>query len=397
MSVALEQPVWLRRVTQPGAAVFAVMFALESLSRSTLAALIPLQAYALLQEARDVSLTYFCVSITGFCASFVIPLFIRRFRRRWVYTAGVVMLMLCGGALATATLTGQIAAMVLRSLAAASLNITLSLYTLDYIRKRDLVRSEPLKAMMSAASWTLGPALGVYLYREVGHGTAELLSAGAAAALLCYFWYLRMQENPAVAAATRPAPNPFHSVRRFVVQPRLRLGWFIAFSRSCWWSMFFVYPSIYMVQSGKGELAGAVLLSAGNAVLFGAAFVGKLARTRGIRRFIIAAFLGAGSVTILAAFAYPWPWVAAGLLLAGALNVMMLDGLGNIPFLRAVRPFERPQMATVFRTYIDLSDLLPAALYSVLLSFFDIRAVFFAAGLWMLIAAFVARHLPKSM
>src|SRR5690348_12655752 len=60
MSVALEQPVWLRRVTQPGAAVFAVMFSLESLSRSTLAALIPLQAYALLQEARDVSLTYFC-------------------------------------------------------------------------------------------------------------------------------------------------------------------------------------------------------------------------------------------------------------------------------------------------------------------------------------------------
>ena len=214
MSVAVEQPIWLRRVTQPGAAVFALMFALESLSRSTLAALIPLQAYAILKEARDVSLTYFCVSITGFCASFVIPLLIRRFRRRWVYTAGVVMLILCAGALATATLTGQIVAMVLRSLAAASLNITLSLYTLDYIRKRDLVRSEPFKAMMSAASWTMGPALGVYLYSEVGHGTAELLSASAAAALLCYFWYLRMQENPAVAAATRPAPNPFLNVRR---------------------------------------------------------------------------------------------------------------------------------------------------------------------------------------
>jgi predicted MFS family arabinose efflux permease len=152
-----------------------------------------------------------------------------------------------------------------------------------------------------------------------------------------------------------------------------------------------------MVQSGKGELAAAVLLSLGNAVLFGAAFIGKLARTRGIRRFIIGAFIGAGSLTILAALAYPWPWVAAGLLLAGALNVMILDGLGNIPFLRAVRPFERPQMATVFRTYIDLSDLLPAALYSVLLSFFDIRAVFFAAGLWMLIAAGISRHLPRSM
>ena len=397
MSVTAEQPVWLRRVTQPGIGVFGLMFALESLSRSTLAALIPLQAYAILHQARNVSLAYFAVSITGFCASFVIPLLIRRYRRRWVYTAGVVMLILCAGCLATATLTGQIAAMVLRSLAAAALNITLSLYTLDYIRKRDLVRSEPFKAVMSAASWTLGPALGVYLYREVGHGTAELLSAGAAAALLCYFWYLRMKENPAVAAATRPAPNPFRSVRRFISQPRLRLGWFIPFSRSCWWSMFFVYPSIYMVQSGKGELAGAVLLSAGNAVLFGAFYVGRLAQRRGIRPLIIRAFIGAGTMTILAALAYPWPWVAAGLLLAGALNVMVLDGLGNIPFLRAVKPFERPQMATVFRTYIDLSDLLPAALYSVLLSFFDIRVVFLAAGLWMLVAAAVSRHLPRSM
>jgi predicted MFS family arabinose efflux permease len=397
MSVGVEQRVWLRAVSQPGAAVFAVMFSLESLARSTLAALVPLQAYAILKDARDVSLVYFAVSIAGFCASFVIPLFIRRFRRRWVYTAGVLMLILCSAFLASATLVGQITAMLLRSLATASLNITLSLYTLDYIRKRDLVRSEPLKLMMSATSWTVGPALGIYLYRTAGHGMAELLSATAAAALLCYFWYLRMRENPAVAAATRPPPNPFESVRRFVSQPRLRLGWFIPFSRSSWWSMFYVYPSIYMVQSGKGEMAGAILLSAGNAVLFGAVLVGRLAQRRGIRRLIIGAFVGAGSLTILAFFAYPWPWAVAGLLLGAALCVMVLDGLGNIPFLRAVRPLERPQMATVFRTYIDLSDLLPAALYSVLLSFFDIRVVFLSAGLWMLASAALARHLPRSM
>src|SRR5205823_3695920 len=245
------------------------------------------------------------------------------------------------------------AAMLLRSLAAASLNITLSLYVLDYIRRRDLVRSEPLKLFMSAFSWTLGPSLGVYLYKEVGHGSAELLSGGASILLLIYFWYLRIKDNPAVAAATKRAPNPFKSIRRFLQQPRLRLGWFIPFSRSCWWSMFFVYPQIYMVQSGKGELAAAVLLSAGNAVLFGVAFIGKLAQRQGIRPLIVGAFAGAGSLTVGAGLAYSWPWVVATLLLAGALCCMVLDGLGNIPFLRAVRSLERPQMTTVFRTYID--------------------------------------------
>jgi hypothetical protein len=397
MSMVGEQPVWLRAVTRPGATVFGLMFALESLARAVLATLIPLQAYAILKQARDVSLVYFAVSIVGFTVSFAIPFFIRRFRRRWVYTAGALMLIASSACLATFTLTGQVAAMLLSSLAAASLNITLSLYVLDYIRKRDLVRSEPLKLLMSAFSWTLGPSLGVYLYNEIGHDSAEMLSAGAAATQLVYFWYLRIKDNPAVAAATKAAPNPFKSIRRFVAQPRLRLGWFIPFSRSCWWSMFFIYPQIYMVQSGKGELAAAIVLSLGNAVLFGVAFIGKLAQRRGIRFLIRSAFIGSGSLTVAAGFAYDWPWVVAGLLLLGALNVMVLDGLGNIPFLRAVRPLERPQMATVFRTYIDLSSLLPAALYSVLLSFFDIRAVFFACGAWMLIAAFVARYLPRRM
>ena len=397
MSMVGEQSVWLRAVTRPGAAVFGLMFALESLSRAVLAALIPLQAYAILKEARDVSLTYFAVSIFGFSVSFAIPFCIRRFRRRWVYSGGVVMLIFSAAALTTFTLTGQIAAMLLRSLAAASLNITLSLYVLDYIRRRDLVRSEPLKLFMSAFSWTLGPSLGVYLYKEVGHGSAELLSGCASILLLIYFWYLRIKDNPAVAAATKRAPNPFKSIRRFLQQPRLRLGWFIPFSRSCWWSMFFVYPQIYMVQSGKGELAAAVLLSAGNAVLFGVAFIGKLAQRQGIRPLIVGAFASAGSLTVGAGFAYSWPWVVAALLLAGALCCMVLDGLGNIPFLRAVRSLERPQMTTVFRTYIDLSDLLPAALYSVLLSFFDIRAVFFACGSWMLVAALVSRYLPRRM
>ena len=397
MAMVGEQSAWLRTVTRPGAAVFAIMFTLESLARAVLAAIIPLQAYTILKEARDVSLTYFSVAIIGLVASFVIPLLIRRFRRRWVYTAGVVMLIASASSLATSTLVGQIVAMLLRSLAAASLNITLSLYVLDYIHKRDMIRSEPLKLMMSAFSWSLGPLLGVYLYNQVGHGAAAMLSIAPAAALLVYFWYLRIQDNPAVAAATRPAPNPLRNIRRFLEQPRLRLAWFITFSRSVWWGMFFVYPSIYMLQSGKSEMDAAILLSAGNAVLLGAVWIGRLAQSRGIRRLLIGAFIGSGVTTLATVLFYGSPWVVGGLLLAGALNVMVQDGLGNIPFLRAVRPLERPQMATVFRTYIDAADVLPAAFYSVLLSFFDIRAVFIACGLWMLLAAFVTRHLPRSM
>jgi hypothetical protein len=62
-----------------------------------------------------------------------------------------------------------------------------------------------------------------------------------------------------------------------------------------------------------------------------------------------------------------------------------------------VRAFERPQMTTVFRTYIDFSDLLPAGLFALLLTFFDFRAVFIAAALWMFAIGWIARYLPRRM
>ena len=120
-------PLWLRAVSRPGAVVFAIMFTLESFARGLIATLIPLQAYSLLHHARDVSILYTVVGIVGLASSFAIPALIRRFRRRWVYTAGIVALLLAALLLASATLLGQIGAMLTRAFGAAALNITLSL------------------------------------------------------------------------------------------------------------------------------------------------------------------------------------------------------------------------------------------------------------------------------
>src|SRR4051794_36972895 len=128
-----------------------------------------------------------------------------------------------------------------------------------------------------------------------------------------------MQDNPAVRPATRPAPSPLANIARFVAQPRLRLGWIIPVGRSSWWSMFFVYPPLYMVTSGQGKLAGALLVSAGNALLVLTPIVGRFAARHGLRRPVIAAFVLLGTATILAAVAYGLPRAVAGLLLVGAL------------------------------------------------------------------------------
>ncbi|MGH6933659.1 MAG: MFS transporter, partial [Dongiaceae bacterium] len=377
-----DQPIWLKTVTTPGAMVFAIMFTLESLARATLWTIVPLQAYALLGSERDVTLLNLGVSVFGTVAGLTVPLLIRGYRRRWVYSLGVAMTILAAILIATGTIGGQIGGMLARAFGGAASSIALTLYVMDYIRRRDLVYSEPLRMKLSAGAWASGPFLGVFLNDWIGPGTGESLTVLSGVVLLAYFWFLRINDNPAVAAATQPPPNPLKSIARFVAQPRLRLGWFIPFGRSCWWSMFGTYPPIYMVQQfgggvdEPGRLYGSLLVSVANGLLFGAPFAGRLAAKFGLRRPVIWAFVGMGVLTCIAALFYETPMAVTACLLLAAVGAMVLDALGGIPFLRSVHPYERPQMTAVYRTYIDLSDLLPAALFAFLLSYFDIRAVF---------------------
>src|SRR5204862_3566870 len=102
----------------------------------------------------------------------------RDLARRWAYTLGVGALITACIALATFTLPGQVVGMYLRNAGAAILNISLSLYILDHIRRADLVRSEPLRLTLSTLSWTVGPFLGVWLSERSGHWSPQALSPG---------------------------------------------------------------------------------------------------------------------------------------------------------------------------------------------------------------------------
>jgi len=381
----------------PGAFVFAMLFTLESLARALVATAIPLQAYALFHEKSAVSAAYTVAGIVSLLGSLAIPLLINRLSRRFVYSGGILVAMAAMAALATETVPGQLGGMMSRNLGTAATAITLMLYVLDYIPRHGLVRSEPLRLFVSCLAWGIGPWAGVEIYKHAGMAPLAGLAIAVYAALLGYFWFLRLIENPAVAASTRKPPHPLASIRRFVVQPRLRLAWLIAFGRSTWWSMFFVYAPLYIVTRGVDARWSAVLVGAGNILLIYTPLISRLARRVGVRRPIICAFLGAGAATLLAAALSTGPWVTAALLLLGAAFTVVLDALGNIPFLRAVRPLERPQMTTVYRTYIDLAELLPSAFYTVLLLYFDFRAVFVASGCFMLAIAGFTLFLPKRL
>jgi hypothetical protein len=85
-------------------------------------------------------------------------------------------------------------------------------------------------------------------------------------------------------------------------------------------------------------------------------------------------------------------------MVAAAFFVAIIDGLGPVPFLRAVRTRERATMTAVYRTYLDASELLPPLAYVFLFMLGGFAAAF--AGLAVLLALIgllTLRHLPRGM
>lgn len=399
MVSSVRNPIWLPAAPRPNALSFGLLFAVESIARASISAVVTVQAYDLLLSSQKVSLLFTVVGVISLGGTLLVPMLIRWTARRFAYTFGALCLIASGALFATFTIEGQAAAMVMRIFGAACLNITTSLYILDHIRKSDLVRSEPLRLSLSTFSWTIGPGLGVWLYATYGVWAPQIFSAASTVVLLAMFWYMRLSENPAIKPGASRASNPLRSVRRFAEQPRLRLAWLIAFGRSCFWSSFFIYSPLLMITSGLGKEVGGLLVSAGNAVLVTAIVFGRIAERFGVRTVIVAAFAGMALATVGAGFAgTDLPVLAAILLLMACFGAAALDGVGGIPFLRSVRYFERAEMTGVYRTYLDISDLLPPFLFSLVLLFLPLGAVFVVLGLWLAVCGWIAwRYMPKSM
>lgn len=403
----VNQPLFIRSLAKPGAGVFAMLFTLDSIGRAIISTVLSLQAYDLYQEAFGatesrpwVSASFLLTSFISLLFNLVSPSFIQAFRRRWFYLGGIVLGIIAVFLLATDTIPGQVSGMICRAISAAACRIALLLYIMDYIPRHQLVKSEPLRLALSCVAWGLGPLLGVVLYKQHGSIGPAMISATSYVVLIVYFLYLRLRDDPALVPpgnALKQFRNPLRNIRHFIGQKRLVLAWTIAFGRSAWWSMFFVYPALYLTDHHVDQFYAGLVVGIGNALLITAPVIGMVAQRIGIRAPLVYGLFFGGIVTLAIPFFYDYPLIVSILLLFGASAIIVLDALGNIPFMRFVRARERNQMSPIFQTYIDFSDLAPSTLYTLLLWQFDFRAVFLTSGLLTILAGIVATYLPKRL
>lgn len=381
---------------RPGPYAFAGLYAIDSLTRGLIASIIPLEALAVTGSERGVAILGFVVAVGALATRFWVPPLIRRFGRRRVFLIGAVLTMSVPLLIWSTTLAGQASGQLARLFAVACFRITTDLYIMELIPRRELVRAEPIKISAAALGWAVGPVTGMTLFLGVGPWAAFLASTVLGSLTVAYFLALGFRDVARTAALPR-AVSPLRHARRFLAQPRLRLAWLISFARSLWWMSLYTYGPIYVVTQGGGPEMASWTVSIASAMLFFSLLYGRIGRRFGVRATIVAGFTGSALCAAGIALTFGHPTVGAALLVCGTLSCAAVDAVGNIPFMRAVRARERPEMTMLQTTSRDAADLVPQAVFAVLLSFFDLWSVFAAIALTLLLVAWFARWVPRSM
>ena len=231
----------------------------------------------------------------------------------------------------------------------------------------------------AAAPWALGPVAGVWA-RGVWEPLPFVISGIFAIFLLLIFWVLRLGNGKQITRAKGPAVNPLAYLGRFFAQPRLIAGWLFAVLRSCGWWVYVVYLPIFCLEAGLSDKLGGIILSMSNALLFLTPVVSRVTTRLTVRRSVIWAFGLCSAGFIGSALASPWPWAAVVLMASASAMLVVLDVVGGLPFMMAVKPSERTEMAAIYSSFRDVSGILtPGAAYLVLLVF-PLSGIFAASG-----------------
>ena len=391
-------PEWLRHPPAgvgrtPSARAFAALSGIEALIRGTLLSVLPLALYAQLGDARTVSAIYLAVGVISLVFGLLLPWINRLVPRRWLYTFGAWLYGLgCG----FGTLGGDfvLPALLFCTLATVTCFVCLNAYVLDYIAKVELGRTETLRMFYSAFAWTAGPVSGVLLW-QVWAPAPFVLGGVFALVLIAVFWWLRLGNGKLIARARAPAPNPLAFLGRFAAQPRLIAGWLFAVLRSCGWWVYIVYLPIYAIENGLPERLGGAVVSLTNALLFTTPLILLMVQRSSVRRAVRAGFLVAGAGFLLAGL-LPVPVAVVASLVLASCCLILLDVAGGLPFLMAVKPSERTEMAAVYSSFRDVSGILTPGVGALILLVAPVQGLFVAAGVGLLAMFAVAGQLhPK--
>lgn len=368
---------------------------LEAVSRGMLVGIIPVLLYETFQDKSIVASVYFAGALMTMLITLNLAVIERVVPRRWIMSCAFVFLIVSAFLfLSTHTLAITIG-IGLRSAAASIFTVCVSLYVMDYIRKQEFTNAESKRMLYNGFAWVVSPLLGSWLWHKGYFHQPFVIAMLFALLAASYFWHLRLGDNPVIQPAKSSMINPVQAVRRYFGQKRLRIAYLISISRSSFWVTLFVYGPIYTLEAGLPGWVGGALLSFVSGLLFFSPLIGKLARIVGTRTLICTGLMVCSvSLITLASLGDPTPAGVAFFILASC-GAIILDVLGNIPFMRSVKLRERSAMTVVFSTWREGSELATPAIIGLTLLVAPMWVFYLLLALVLLLTAYLTTFLPR--
>ena len=367
----------------------------EGFGRSLIVGIIPLLALESLGSKELVTRAYLLASLLTLLVTLNFATLERLLRRRWVVTLGAgfsvaaALILIFGQGFSVAVAIG------LQSAAASLFSVCISLYIMDYIGKKQLIFTESKRLLYTGFAWMIGPTLGLWLWDNWYQWSPFVLAASTAVAMISYFWYLRLGDNAVIRPAKQTPSNVFKIIPRFFSQLALRIAYWVTLSRAIFWMTLFIYGPIYVVEAGLPTWVAGGLLSIVSALLLASPMIRRLASRHGTRPILIMALtLASAAIFALYLIGEPtaaglWCWILASL---GGITV---DVLGNIPFMRLVKPHERTEMTMIFSTWREGSQLLTPLVITLVLLIAPFEVFYLILSAMLATAAFAATYLPR--
>lgn len=371
---------------------FAFLAGIEASVRGTLIAVMPLVVYEALGTAEATSAAYFFAGIVALAWGLMVPWATRYIPRRWMYSGGCLLypIGITLGSIGSASTTPY--SLMCLSTATATTFVCFNAYILDYVDRTELGKNQSTQMVYASAPWSIGPIMGVWLYHW--WSPAPFLLAGVfSVGLLITFWILRLGNGKQIRRAKGPAPNPLAYLNRFLSQRRLIAGWIFAVMRSCGWWVYIVYLPIFCIEAGLGDKVGGFALSASNALLLAAPLMLKYVNKTSVRGSVRFAFGTSGALFIIAAFLSPFPLLTVMLCMLASVFLVLLDVVGGLPFLLAVKPSERTEMSAVYSSFRDVAGIMSPGLAWLILLLAPLPSIFTTLGAGLLISYMIAGRL----
>jgi len=370
---------------------------LEGLGRSMLVTVLPLSVVGGLGSKTAVTNVYFA----GSCLALVATLNVERLEtwlpRRWVITAAIAGAVVANAIVIATDSPLLVIAVALANTQAAIFAVLISLFIMDYIGKQDLARNEGRRMVHNGAAWMIGPLLAITLYTEVASWLPFLVSGTVMLVALAYFWKLRLGPNPVLITPKSVAPSPLANIPRYFRQRYLRIAYCVTLTRGIFWSALFLYCPLYILEADLPEKMTGGIVSVTAALLLLSPLVLTMVERTSTRAVIIAGFaVIAASMGALTALGEAEPlglvfWVT------GALGASWLDVVGNIPFMRTVKPRERTTMTTVFSSWRETALIAAPGLGAIALWLGDFRLYYGSLACLALLTAVYVTYLPQRL